>query len=105
MVLDCIYHLLDLVDSTSVRGSPATPLTAIYAVQITKSVTIDRRNYPLCCSGEEGIHIYRQHTVADAEVVVVTIGVVIPNLHAIIDQILDICVAIQKPQQLVDNTL
>ena len=42
---------------------------------------------------------------ADAEVVVVAEGVIIPNVNAIFDQILDVCIALQKPQQLVDNSL
>ena len=41
---------------------------------------------------------------AATQLVVVAVCVVIPDMHIVIDQIFDVGIALQKPQQLVDNT-
>ena len=72
-------------------------------VQIAKTIPLDGRLQ--AGRGEERITIYGQHGVLHAELVVVTEGVVIPDMDPVFDQILNIRIATEKPQQFVDDTL
>ena len=100
-----IYRLLYLVDCFAIWSWPRTPLVAIYMVQIAKLITLNRRVDTLLCCMQKLLHRNRQNSLFHTQLVIVTVGIVIPNMHSIINEILDIGVTIQKPQKLVNNSL
>ena len=102
---DEVYSLLNLVDSLAIWTRPRTPLIAINMVQIAKFVAIDWREDALLSCTQKLLHRDGQDTLLDAEFVVVAVGIVIPDVYPIVDEIFDVGVAIEEPQQLVDNAL
>ena len=102
---DEIHRLLNLVDSLAIWSRPRAPLIAIDVVQVAKLVALDGREDTLLCGTQELLHSDGQYALLDAEFVVVEVGIVIPDVYPIVDEVLDVGVAIEEPQQLVDNAL
>ena len=100
-----IDRLLNLVDSLAIRAWPRAPLIAIYMVQIAELIPLNRRVDTLLCCTQELLHSNRQNARLHAQLVVVAVGVVIPNMYAIINEIFDIGVTIEEPQKFVNNAL
>ena len=91
----------DLVDRTAVGPSPTAPLPAVDVVEIAEAVALDGR---LPARGrQERLAVDGQHAVAHAQFIVIAVGVVVPDMHAVLDQIADVGIAPQKPEQLVDH--
>ena len=95
--------LRDLVDDAPVGPGPRTPLVAVDMVQVAEAVAFDRRLDAR--RGEERLPADGQHPVAHAQFVVMAVGVVVPDMDAVVHQILDVGVAPQEPQQFVDHPL
>ena len=102
--LNSFYHLDNLVDNPTVGSAPATPLRAIDIAQIAIAVALDGAlGAPLGCL-QELLPTHRLKSCRSATFAIEAPSVVIPNVHAIVEQVLYIGFALQKPQQLVDNT-
>ena len=80
-------------------------MVTIHMVQIAKLVALDRGVDTLLRCTQKLLHRDGQDTLFDAEFVVVAVGIVVPNMHTIIYEVLDVGVARKEPQQLVDNAL
>ena len=93
----------DLVHHPAVGPRPRTPLVAVDMVQIPEAVSVDGRL--LACRRQEGLAVERQHPVPYAKLIVVAEGVVVPDMYTILNQIFDIGVAPEEPQQFVDHPL
>ena len=65
-------------------------------------ITVHVKNTGRC---KERIAIYGQHGMLHAQLIVVAIGIVIPDMHPILHQVADIRIALQKPEQLMNHTL
>ena len=91
----------DLVHHPAVGPRPRPPLVTVNVVQIPEAVAVDGRLLARRC--QEGLAVERQHPVPDAKLIVVAEGVVVPDMDAVFDEIADVGIAFQKPQQLVDH--
>lgn len=98
------YHLANLIDNLTVGSSPATPLCAIDITQVAIAVALDRALVAPLGRLQELLPTHRLNTCRSAAFAIEAPSVVIPNVHAIVEQILYIGFALQKPQQLVDDT-
>ena len=105
VIFNQIYSLLNLVDNLAIWTWPRAPLIAVNVIQVAKLVTIDWRVDTLLCCTQELIHSHRKNTLLYAQLIVVAIGVVVPDMYSIINEILDVGVTIEEPQKLVDDTL
>ena len=54
--------------------------------------------------GQEGVALQRPDAPGRAQFAVVAVGVVVPDVYAVFDQIGDVGVAAQEPQQFVDHS-
>ena len=70
-------------------------------VQIAEAVTLDRRLHAR--RREESLPIDGQHAVTHAQFVIVAVGVVVPDMDPVFDEVFDIGVPAQEPQQFVDH--
>ena len=93
--------LRDLVDGAPVGAGPRTPLVAVDVVQVAEAVALDRRLDAR--SREESLPVDGQHSVAHAQFVVITVSVVVPDMDPVFDEVFDIGVPAQEPQQFVDH--
>ena len=70
---------------------PTAPLPAVDVVEIAEAVALDGR---LPARGrQERLAVDGQHAVAHAQFVVIAVGVVVPDMHAVLDQIADVGIA------------
>ena len=93
--------LRDLVDGAPVGAGPRTPLVAVDVVQVAEAVALDRRLDAR--SREESLPVDGQHSVAHAQFVVIAVSVVVPDMNPVFDEVFDIGVPLQEPQQFVDH--
>ena len=98
---DQVDRLGNLIDETAVGPGPRTPLVTVDVVQITEAVTLDGRLDAR--RRKEGLPVDGQHPVAHTQFVVITVSVVVPDVDAVVDEVFDIGLPFQKPQQFVDH--
>ena len=72
-------------------------------VQVAETIPLDRRLFTR--SRQERLAVDGQHTVTHAQFVIVAVGIVVPDMNTVFDQITDVGVALQKPEQFVDHPL
>ena len=96
-------RLRDLVDEAAVGLGPAAPLVTVHMVQVAEPIPFDRRFDTVLCRTQERIPVDGQHTMAHAEFVVIAESIVVPDMDAVVHEVLDIGIARQEPQQFVDH--
>ena len=92
--VDCLRYL---VDASPVGAAPRPPLIAVNVIQIAESVALYRRLCLLLRCLQKRLVRNWQYAVLYAQLVVVAVGVVVPDMHAVIDEVFYVGVALQKP--------
>ena len=100
---DRLHHLLDLVHRAPAGPGPRPPLVAIDMVQIAVTIAFDRRR--AARRGEELLARHGAHAATGAKFVIVAVGVVVPDVDAVFDEVFYIGVSGEEPQQFVDHPL
>ena len=98
-------YLLNLVDGAPVGCAPTAPLCAVDTAEVAVAVALDGRGLGTLCALQELLAAYGLNALCRAPLAIETIGVVVPYMYLIGNQIADIGVALEEPQQLVYDTL
>ena len=105
VILDCVNHLLHLVNSRTVGLAPTAPLIAIDVVEVAICITLNRRRCLLLRRNQKFLHRDWLHALLCTQLLIEAVGIVIPDVYTVIHQILNIGISRQEPQQLVNYTL
>ena len=101
MRADQLDSLRNLVDGSSVGPGPRTPLVAVDVVQVAEAIAFDRR---LDARGrQKSLPPDGQYAVAHAQFVIIAVSVVVPDMYPVFDEVFDIGVPLQEPQQFVNH--
>ena len=91
----------DLIDGAAVGTGPRTPLVSVDVVQVAIAIALDRRL--AARSGQKLVAPEGFEPPRGTALLIIAVCVVVPDVDPLFDQIADIRIAAQEPQQFVDH--
>lgn len=93
----------NLIDGTAVGTGPRTPLVSVDVVQVAVAIALDRRL--AARSGQKLVAPEGFEPPRGTALLIIAVCVVVPDVDPLFDQIADIRISAQEPQQFVDHPL